>query len=505
MPTSENKRIAKNSIYLYLRMIFLTLINLFTVRITLQMLGVMDYGIYNVIGSLVASFTLLTGTLTSACQRFLSFHLGKNDVLMFNKTYSLFIMSFIGLGIVILIVGSALGIVLVPTLNIPIGRMLAAKIVFFTSLVALVASMITIPFTSSIIANEKMNAYAYLSIIDGGFKLGLVYILTAFGKDKLILYGILTMVECIVMLFCYSIYCNYKFKSQKFIWFWEKNLAKELFSYTGWNFFGAITGLLQTQGQNVVLNLFFGPIVNAAKAISDRISTTINSFAQSYFMAVAPPITKAYASGDYERMKDLGLRSSKLSFFLTYIISFPLICCMNSILLLWLGTDSYSEYMTGFAQLGVVLSLVYCLQHPINQMIRATGKVKEYQVKIGISSILYIPIIIGALALYRNPLITMYLLITLTLIIQIQRILLSKKIIGMPLKAYFSNVLVPICIVSIISVIVFMIYNSLNIIYGITSTILSFTIVFTISIILVWFIGFDGKDRSFALSIVKRK
>ena len=238
----------------------------------------------------------------------------------------------------------------------------------------------SIPFTAQIVANEKMGVFAYFSIADGVMKLLIVMALLYVGTDRLVLYSGLLAAQTVLLDVIYVWYCRAKFSFCKFRLRGDRLLLKELGAYTGWNLFGSVSGMLVVQGQGVLLNIFFGPLVNTAKGVANRIYNVIMSFASNMFMAFSPQIVKSYASGEHERMRWLAMQSSRLAFFMLMILSYPLLVSMQSVLNLWLGSDLVTPLMVGFSQLILIYSLVQSLEPPITQMIRATGEIKEYVV-----------------------------------------------------------------------------------------------------------------------------
>ncbi|MDE6559627.1 MAG: hypothetical protein K2K29_07050 [Muribaculaceae bacterium] len=279
MSNSDNKRIVKNTLLLYFRMLFLTVINLLTVRVIFNALGVEDYGVYSVIGSAVLALTFLSGTLTSATQRYFSYQVAQNNHADFSRLFSLILICFAALSAGVVIIGVPLGPVIVNHfLSIPAERLVAAEWVYYSTLGCFITSLLTVPYTSTMISHEKMGGFAYISIADGVFKLVVAYLVYYSPFDRLIYYSVLTFAESLLILFLYAIFCHRKFEGVKLVWYWEKKLFRELLGYTGWNLFGSVSGMLSTAGQNIVLNLFFGPVINAAKGIADRISHVIQSF-----------------------------------------------------------------------------------------------------------------------------------------------------------------------------------------------------------------------------------
>ncbi len=503
---SNNKRIAKNTAMLYFRMIFLTLINIYCVRITLEVLGVEDYGIYNVIGSAVWSLAILRVTMSSATQRFFSFHLGKKDYISYSKTFTLLLGGFITIAILTIIIGEILGIVFFNSwLKIPFNRLYAAKYVYQLSLLTLALDMVMIPYVSSIIANEKMSAFAIFSIIDGILKLAVIYILIVCDVDKLIMYGYLMLSINVINIVMHVIYCHIKFKYCQYIWEWNKQLFKELSSYTGWNMIGSVSATLTVQGQNLLLNFFFGPIINAAKAIGDKIMTVVNSFSTNLYMAVSPQIIKSYASGDIQRSINLVIRSSKISYLLLFILSFPLICNMDFILHIWLGNDSKTPDMVIFSQLMLVYCTVNSLEQPVTRIIQATGKIKKYQIWVGVCSLTYIPV--AALILYfgGSAPMTMVVLIIITILTLFIRIHIAHMQTGLSYSLYLFKVISPVLITSLLSLPIFFIVNHhifTNSI-GWNITLIVSTLIY--AILTSWIIGFNKEDKQLIRKILEKK
>ncbi|MCM1140481.1 MAG: lipopolysaccharide biosynthesis protein [Muribaculum sp.] len=504
--SESNKRVAKNTAFLYFRMLLLTVIGLYTVKITLNALGVVDYGIYNVVASVVASLSFLNGTLTSATQRFLSFHLGKNDYEAYSKTFSLLLIGFVVISIAIFIVGEIIGFFFIDDwLSIPPSRINAAKWVYQSAIFTFIFHLLIVPYSSSIVANERMSAFAYISIIDGILKLLLVYLLVASPFDRLIYYGVLSLVETIIVFLLYVLYCRRAFQYCRIEFLWDKSLFKELTAYTGWNLFGAVSGVLITQGQNILLNIFFGPVINTAKAIADKISVVVNSFSANFYMAITPQIIKSYAAGDVDRMMDLAIRSSRLSFFLLLLISLPLIVCMESLLDLWLGHDSVSQSMIRFSQLSLVYCLVNSLEQPITQMIRATGHIRNYQLKVGVWTLCYIPL--ASLVLYfgASAISTMVVLIILYSLVQCIRVRIAHNEVGLDIKEYSIGVLIPILIVLILSTPVYVGIKSIHISNMFANLVLRVLMSLFACIVIIWYAGMTREDRYNIIRIVKGK
>lgn len=505
-PVADNKRIARNTAMLYFRMLFLTIINLYTVRVTLDLLGVVDYGIYNVVASVVASLGFLTGTLTSATQRYLSFHLGRRDYEAYSRTFSLLLMGFMAISCVIIILGEAVGIFFVDDwLTIPFDRLDAARWVFQTAVFTFVFNLMSVPYTSSLVANERMSAFAYISIVDGVLKLALVFMLMSSPIDRLVYYGVLTMVESAIVFLLYMLYCHRAFTFNRFRFVWDKALFREITAYTGWNLFGSLSGVLNTQGQSVMLNIFFGPVVNAVKAIADKISNVISSFSTNFYMAVSPQVVKSYASGDYARMVSLALKSSRFSFYLIAVLSFPLINDMDMVLRMWLGEGNVDVLMVRFSQLSLVYCLVNSLEQPVTQMIRATGNIRRYQVSVGVFTLMYLPLLAAVLLCGGSALSSMVLLIVLLALVQLIRVRVAHRQVGLSYHEYLYEVAIPVVLVSVLSFAVYFVVASMHIAYGF----IPFLAVTSGSVVaetaIVWAVGLKRADRHFIMETIKNK
>lgn len=502
--TTNNKRIAKNTLLLYFRMILVSVVSLFTTRIMLEQLGVENFGIYNVVGGIVGFLGMLNGSMTSATQRFLAFELGSGDVKSYNRVFSMLLTIFIVLSSVLMIIAIAIGPWLINDfIVIPDEKRNIAMWVYYFSVVTFFVSLIAIPYMSSIIAHEKMGIYAFMSFIEVILKLLLVYALYISAFDKLLTYGFLTMGVAFLLTLSYCVYCIYKIKGCKYHFFWKKSLFKQLFNYIGWNLFGSVTSILNNGGQTLILNIFFGPLVNAAKAISDKINSIVVSFSNNFYMAVRPQIIKSYASGDHDYMFKLVFRSSKFSFYLLFLLTLPLIILMPKILTLWLGGHQVNGDMIIFSQLMLVYSLVNVFENPISAMIQATGNIRNYQIIIGSCTLLILPISyflfkFGAPAHY-----SLIVLISNYAIAQVLRLIIAKHQLGISIRYYFSNVFGPVILSSIpsltLSYYICKLFpdNFLGLFYSAITCLL-------ISLIFVFVLGLEKTERQMIMTQIKK-
>ena len=336
---STNTRIAKNTLLLYFRMFLLIIVQLYTVPIVLRTLGASDYGLYYVVGGIVAMFSFIGSSLSSGSQRFIAYALGKRDIKLLKRTFDTTVSIYIVFAIISFILLEIGGIwFLNYQMNIPADRLIAANWCYQFSLFAFVINLMVIPYMATVIAHERMSLFAYLSILECVLKLGVAIASQYILKDKLIVYAISIFVVAVLVQTVYWLYCRFQFAECKnYSFSWSSKTGKELLTYSGWNVVGSLAIISRQQGLNVLLNLFFGTILNAAHSIAQQIYGVLMQFVNNLYMATRPQITKFYAVGDTVEMWNLVFRSAKLAFYLLMLISIPLIIEMNTILMLWLG------------------------------------------------------------------------------------------------------------------------------------------------------------------------
>lgn len=499
--SANNKRIAKNTLLLYFRMIVTTFISLYTARLTLQLLGVEDYGISNVVGGIIGFMGILTGTMLSATQRFLAYDLGKGDIKQYQKTFSMLVNIFICFGLLGGVFLEIIGPWMISNkLIIPESRLLAAQCVFQFSVIIFILNSIVVPYTSSIIAYEKMSIFAYFTFIDIFFKLAVVYSLYVTPYDKLITVNALGLIMSFVTSGIYIIYCIKKLAGCRYIKFWDKQMFKRIGSYAGWNLLGSTTTVMNQQGQAVLLNMFFGPVVNAAKAIADKINTVIFSFCTNFYMAVTPQIIKSYASNNIDQMRTLVLNSSKYSFYLLWVISSPLMSNMQPILNLWLGKEQVSNEMVKFCQLILIYSLVNVLEQPMTQTVRATGNIKKYQIQIGVITLLFIPISYILFECGLPAYSSMVVLVFLYAIAQFVRVYFASSILKISLTDYYKKVITPIVLVVVSTLVIVFMIDLLNM-----NLIVKTMLLYVSTALLILIVGINKDERGLILSFIKKK
>lgn len=432
----NNKRIAKNTLLLYFRMLLMMLISLYTSRIVLATLGEIDYGIYNVVGGFVAMFSVISGAMTTAAQRFISFEIGKGEQGNVKAVFSTAILIHIALAIIILIAAETVGLWFLNTqMNFPPERYVAANWVFQFSVVTFLISVVNVPYMAALIAYERMKAFAYVSIIEAILKLLIVYLLVISSFDRLVLYALLLAVISIVIRIIYGIYCGRNFSECKCNWRIEKNKCKEMFSFAGWNMIGSVAGVAKEQGINVVLNLFFGAAVNAARGIAYQVLNALSGFVGNFQLAMNPQIIKSYAADERNDMFLLVIRGSKFSFLLLLILSLPVIIEAPFILDLWL--KEVPQYTVIFLRLVLITALIDSISGPLITSMHASGKVRDYQLVVGGISLLTLPVAYLFLKLGYPPCSAMIVGIFFSILCLMARVIMLRLTIKFPVAYFF--------------------------------------------------------------------
>lgn len=433
-------------------MLITMVVGLFTSRVVLQALGVEDYGIYAVVGGIVSMFTFLNGGMVSATQRYITFELGKGDEQQLSKVFSTSIQIHALISLIVFILSETVGLwFLYEKLVIPDNRLNAAFWVYQFSIIACVVSVMSVPYNAVIIAHEKMSAFAYISLLQVVLKLLIVYSLYISKWDKLIVYALLLLIVELFIRWVYARYCRKHFLESHYKHRIDKKLFKEMFAFAGWSFWGNFAAMLYTQGLNMMLNVFFGPIVNAARGIAIQVQGVIISFAGNFQTALNPQITKNYASGELAQMHNLMFRSARFSFFLLFFLALPVLLETEYILELWL--KNYPRETIVFMRWIIGVSLIYTIANPCVVANQATGKVKVYQAVVGGILLLILPISYIALKLGAPAYSVFVVHFCVECIAQFSRMYMLRKLINLPMSAYFKNIYLPISIVALISII----------------------------------------------------
>lgn len=452
---SRSKRIAKNTCFLYIRMFLVMAVSLYTVRVVLRTLGVEDYGIYSAVGGIVTSLSFVTSVLASASQRFFSIDLGKNDLYSLKKTFSVMVFLYIIVALLILLIAETIGLwFLENKMTIPESRMDAAYWVFQCSIITFIISVVSSPYQALIIAKEKMNIYSIVGIVDVILKLILVYLLVFVDIDKLKLYSMLMVA---VTISCQSVYALYSFCSYRethLSLMLDKNIVRSVLSFSTWSVFGSLSFICNSQGVNLILNVFFGPIVNAAYMIGNQIKTTVNLFSSNFYIAVRPTMIKEYATGNMAYVRKLVFFSTKAIFSLLFVIVFPISMEIDGILKLWLG--EVGDYMVIFVRLMLVYAIIVSLSDPLTTIAQASGSVKKYYLQVDGFTLLTLPISYFAFQLGFSPEFVFVISIVIFLCAHFIRLHVVRNYMPLSISDYTISILVRIAIVVLVTFILSM-------------------------------------------------
>jgi len=441
--TLNNKRIAKNTAFLYLRMILVLLVSLYTTRIVLSELGVVDYGIYNVVASFVSMFAFLNTSMSNGIQRFYNFTLGSKERTNISQVYSTAIQIQFFLAIILFVLLETVGLwYMYNEMVIPVERFTTALYVFQFSVISMLFVVMQIPFSAAIMAYERMDYFAYVSLFDVSAKLVIAYILVAINGDRLFWYGMMQLMVTIICFSLYYCYVKHQFRILKFIPKIHKSLFKPMLSFSGWNLFGSFAYMIKSQGLNMLLNVFFGPIVNAARGISNMVMGAIQGFQGNIVLAFRPQIVQSYASGEYSRVKSLFYSLSKMSFILLSIFSLPVMLELEYVLHLWLGTN-IPDYTYSFTILVLLNMIVSSLNTPVTQVVHATGNMRKYQIVTGSLVCAILPISWAFLKFGYNPNSVYVVSLIMTVINQFACNWVLRTIFPYSLIEYFKKVFIP--------------------------------------------------------------
>jgi O-antigen/teichoic acid export membrane protein len=447
----NNRRIARNTAMVYFRMTVMVVVSLYTSRVVLAVLGVEDFGVYNVVGSVVALFSFLNAAMTSATQRFLNFELGRGDNVRLQKVFDASITIHIAIALAIALLSETIGIWFLNNyLNIPPGRMDAARWVLQFSILYSAFFIIKVPFNAAVIAHERMSFYAYMGVIEAVLKLLLVFSLSWLSFDKLKLYSVLTALLMFVLLVINAWYCYRQFGYKRYRYFFEKPLYQELVSFSGWSMLGGVANLGRTQLVNVLLNLFRGVAVNAAVGVANQVFVALNGFLFGFQTTFSPQIVKSYASGDRKPLFNLVCDTSRYSYFLMLLFVVPLVANMEAVLSLWL--KEVPRYAMQFCSLTVIFLVVESLSYPLGSLIQATGRIRGFQIAYSAVVILNVPLSWALLRMGFEPYYTWAVAVLLNLVTIGLRMGYARRLAGFPLWQYTRDVLLVLVVVTVLAV-----------------------------------------------------
>lgn len=452
---SENTtRIAKNTLMLYGRMLFSMVVSLYTSRVVLNTLGVEDYGIYGVVGGLVAMFSLISNSLSSSVSRFLTFELGRDDKERLGRAFSTSLLIHIILAGIFIVAAETIGVWFVNNkMTIPTERMYAANWVFQASIVSFVFGLFSVPYNASIVSHEKMSAFAYIGILDTILRLFVVLFIaySPWQFDRLIVYSVLLVFVSILLQGIYLIYCRRHFEECRLRVSFDKGLWKEISSFAGWNFIGCTAGMLKDQGVNILLNLFAGPVLNAARGVATTVNGAVANFAKNFMTAINPQITKSYASNDHEYVTYLVERGSRFSYYILMFLAIPILLETDFLLTVWL--KQYPEHTVNFVRLVIILSMVDTLSNSLITLQNATGKIRNYQLAVGGILLLNFPLSYLCLEMGLEPESTYVVAIVIAVFCLFARLLFVRKTTALSMSQFLKNVVLNVILVTAVSVV----------------------------------------------------
>ena len=501
--SNKTQQIAKNTVFLYFRMFLTMLIGLYTSRVVLNVLGVENYGVYNVVGGVVGMFALITVAMSSSISRFLTFELGRGDMEQLKRVFSTSLNVQIILSFVIVLATEIIGVwFLNHKMNIPEGRMGAANWVMQCSILSFVVGMWMSPYRASIISHEKMSIYAYISIWDVVMKLVIVFALYYSPFDKLKSYATLIIVVSLMTTSIYWIYCKRHFEECSYRMIIDRKLLKEITAYSGWGIVGDGAWILNTQGVNILINLFFGVTMNAARGIATTVDNVVQKFVRNFMMALNPQITKSYASGDFQYMHKLIFFGSKYSYFLMLLFIIPI--CLETKLILTLWLKIVPEYAVVFSQLSLLASMCMTLGNTLTTAIAATGKIRNFELVVGLSYLSIFPMTWIAFKLGMSPISCYVIYVVVFFLTVFMKIKLVTNKIHMSGWDYIRNVIIKALYVTILSSILpicICLFQDDSILRLIEVSIVSVSC----TLLSIWFVGINEIEKTYVLDIIKKK
>lgn len=500
----DTKLMAKNSAFMYIQMAVKMLIGLYTVRVILHALGEEDYGIYNVVGGFVSMFTFITSTLVSASMRFFAYAIGKKEYGLLNRYFNTTIICYLLLSALLFVTIEIIGYWFVNNkMVLSPNRLSAANWVLQFAIFSFIVRILAVPFKSMIVAYEKMVVFAIISVFDSFLLLGIAFFVQLVTFDKLKFYAICIFCVALISTILYVIWCRSSFRDASQIRLrWEKPLLKEILGYSGWYMFGTMATVVRSQGLNILLNVFFNPVVNAARAIAYQINNAINQFVNSFYNAVRPQITKMTASEEYEKMLSLVYSSSVISYLLMCLVAIPLLVEMPFVLSVWLG--DVPEYTVVFSRLVIITAMVDTLGYPLTTAVCASGEIRNFQIVTGLILMAILPVSYFLLKVWPHPTIVFYTSILLSLAAQVVRLGYMQRMFCLQAKDYIKKVLLRITVVTALSLMISLCIECL-LARGGWGHFTTITISFIVVSLLSWFIGMSSSQRAMIVGLVRKR
>ena len=500
---ANNRRIARNTIALYIRMFCSMVISLFTSRIILDSLGISNYGIYNVVGGFVAMFSIMSSSLTNSISRFLTFELGKGDTEKLKRVFSTSLNVMFALSIVVLLIGETIGLwFLNSEVNIPADRMESANFVYQLSIATYILGLISVPYNASIISHEKMTTFAYIGIFEIVMKLVIVYTLYISPFDKLKTYALLLFLLSLSIRLIYGLYCNRNFKEAHYQFIYDKPLLRQMTGFAGWNFLAQGAYQLNGSGVNLLINIFFGVTLNAARGIAVQVNNAVSQFISNFMVALTPQITKSYAAGQLPEMHDLIFRGAKFSYFLCLLFLIPICIETDYILNLWL--IEVPDYTVSFVRWSLYITAISMFSGTLITALHATGNIKRYMLIVGLVEGSNFPITYMAFKLGANPLYSYYIYFGVYLVLMFLRLYLVKDLIKMSGRRFMREVYARAAMVSAVCVI-----PPLLIMFAMPSSFVRLALICIVSCLstvgAVYVLGFTSDERTMFVNYARNR
>lgn len=497
----NSKRIAKNTVMLYIRMLLMMAVTLYTSRIILEALGVDDYGIYNLVAGFITLFSFISNALTNAIQRYLNVAIGKRDNDLFRSIFSTSIIIFVLLSIVIVVIAETIGLWFVNTqLNVANERMIAVNWVFQFSVLVFVFNMVRSPYNAAIIAHEKMDFYAVVSVGEVLLRLGVVFLLQLFDLDKLILYSVLYFVTIVVINIVYHIYCVRKFEACRFRFIWDRKMFKELLSFSGWSLLGQTAVVGRTQGENFLINHYHSVSANAAQGVSHQVNGAVNQFVSNFQTAFNPQLVQTYATGEMQEHIKLLCRACKFSYYLLLMLVIPTVSNLDVLLSTWLTV--VPQYSKEFCLYGLCSYLLLSLSSPMSTTIFANGNIRNYQISLMAANIIGLILSFIALKMGLAPYSTALVSVIVQLIILVLRFYYCHKVCPIGIMYFLKTVIVPLIIVSTLSLVIPLVLYRFD--FNIWETLGICFIDLTWIACIVYFLGLNKTEKLFVNDIVSK-
>lgn len=483
-------------------MVFLILVNLYTSRIVINALGIEDYGLYSVVGAVVIFLSFLNNSMTAAAQRFLSYSKGKETLQETQSIFnSLVVVQYQVAGLIFLL-AETLGVTYIEFfLNVSPDKICIAHVVFQLSLLSLLVKVVAVPYTASIIANEKMSAFALISIVEGVLQLIVSLLLSLLSSRRLLWYAILMLIIVFLTQISYLCYSRRKFQECSVNGSWKRKDIENILRYSGWNLLGAFSSVASDQGVNMVLNSFFGVVVNAARGIAFQVSAAVASLSGNFQQAINPQIVKNYASGELHDMHKLIIKGTKFTFFLLFVMAVPFLFNMHPVLSIWLGI--VPEYSVVFCRLILINAMIVACSGSLLIGAMATGKIKKYQITVATINLLNLPLSYMGLVMYPHPYITVYIMLVLSIVAFFVRLFMVSKMIELSKKQFLFCAIVPIIKVLLITFpILFLIYSQYTFETSFLSLFFSMVICFFITCAVIYIVGLSASEKKITINLI---